>query len=353
MVTIPQSSTRLAELATIHEVAKRAGVAPITVSRVINKSGYFSEDVRARVQAAIGELGYVPNSLARSLRSKRTNTLALVVTDITNPFFTMIARGVEDEASEAGFTVIFCNTDESEDKEKKYLDMLLQKQVDGILLVPARSTSQPVKLTGSQNTPVVVLDRRIPGIAADVVRCDSESGAYQLTRILLELGHRRIGMLTGPRQVSTAVDRVAGYQKAMRDAGLNDIADLILFGEYNEDDGFRMARQMLSLDPRPTGLVAANNFIAIGAIKAVRELGLRIPEDVALVAFDDLPQALVISPFITVVAQPGYDMGRKAVQLLLDRLSGKVEGGFQEVIFPTQVVLRKSSGEPVANSLSR
>jgi LacI family transcriptional regulator len=129
-------------MATIHDVAKRAGVASITVSRVINKSGPFSEDVRERVDAAIAEMGYVPNTLARSLRSKRSNTLALVVTDITNPFFTSIARGVEDTASDAGFTVIYCNTDESEAKEKKYLSMLLQKQVDGILLVPARSSLQ-------------------------------------------------------------------------------------------------------------------------------------------------------------------------------------------------------------------
>jgi LacI family transcriptional regulator len=176
-------------MATIHDVAQRAGVSPITVSRVINHSGYASQETRARVEAAIAELGYVPNRLARSLRSKRTHTLALVLTDITNPFFTTVARGVEDTASDAGYTVIFCNTDESESEEKKYLQVLLQQQVDGILLVPARGTPDSIDLIRKQNTPVVVLDRRLPSrVEVDTVRCENERGAYQLVRLLIGWG---------------------------------------------------------------------------------------------------------------------------------------------------------------------
>src|SRR5512143_3389514 len=161
-------------MATIHDVAHRAGVSPITVSRVINHSGYASRETRVRVEAAVAELGYVPNRLARSLRSKRTHTLALVLTDITNPFFTTVARGVEDTASDAGFTVVFCNTDESETEEQKYLQVLLQQQVDGILLVPARSTPESVMMIQKQGTAVVVLDRKMPSdTEVDVVRCES------------------------------------------------------------------------------------------------------------------------------------------------------------------------------------
>ena len=167
---------------TIQDVARLAGVAPITVSRVINRSGYISQETRERVETAIAELDYVPNTLARSLRSRRTLTLALVLTDITNPFFTSVARGVEDTASDAGFTVIFCNTDENEAEEQKYLQVLLQKKVDGMLLVPARSTAKSVEYIQKQNTPVVVLDRRIPQAKSDSVRCDSELGAYQLVQ---------------------------------------------------------------------------------------------------------------------------------------------------------------------------
>jgi len=319
-------------------------VAPITVSRVINKSGPFSEDVQSRVEAAIAELGYVPNTLARSLRSKRTHTLALVVTDITNPFFTSIARGVEDTASDAGFTVIYCNTDESESEEKKYLSMLLQKQVDGILLVPARSSTQPVEFIKAQNTPVVVLDRRIPETETDVVRCDSENGAYQLARLLLDLGHKRIAVLSGPVEVSTAVDRVAGFQRAMREAGIDDLADAVYHGPYSQAGGYAMAKQVLSKQPCPTALLAGNNFIAVGALQAIHELGMQVPEDIAIVAFDDLPSALVISPFLTVMAQPGYAMGKIATELLLDRLSGKHTGPFQEVVLPTELIVRRSSG---------
>ena len=165
---------------TIRDVAKRAGVAPITASRVINNTGYASEDVRRRVRQAADELGYTPNAVARSLRSNQTHTLALVLTDVTNPFWTTVARGVEDTASEAGFHVILCNTDKSEDKQETYLETLVQKRVDGILLVPAGSHPQPITFLRQQNVPVVVLDRWLPGLQVDSVRSDSHGGAYEL-----------------------------------------------------------------------------------------------------------------------------------------------------------------------------
>jgi len=192
----------------ITDVAKQAGVAPITVSRVINNSGYASDETRKRVEEAIEELGYVPNTLARGLRSKRTHTLALVMTDITNPFFTLIARGVEDAASAAGFTVIFCNTDESESEEQKYTQILAQQQVDGVLLVPACSNPDSVKFLQSKDITVVLLDRRVPGVSADLVRCDSRNGATQLIQYLIALGHTQITIITGPQHVSTSEDRV-------------------------------------------------------------------------------------------------------------------------------------------------
>lgn len=331
-------------MATIREVAERAGVAPITVSRVINNSGYVSEKTRARVEAAVAELGYVPNVLARSLRSKRTNTLALILTDISNPFWTTVARGVEDAASDAGFNVILCNTDESEVEQDKYLRVLLQKRVDGVLLVPVRSTVEPIKFVQSQDTPVVVLDRRIPDAQADVVRCDSEGGAYRLTRLLLSLGHRRIAMLSGPEGVSTAEDRVAGYRRALAEAGLDDDAAMVYYGRFSLESGYDMARQMLARTPRPSGVFAGNNFIAIGALRALRDAGLRVPEDLALVGFDDLPADLVVDPFLTVAAQPAYEMGRQATELLLARLSGESPAAYQEIVLPTEIIVRESSG---------
>lgn len=332
-------------MATIRDVAKQAGVAPITVSRVINNSGYVNEKTRARVEAAVADLGYVPNVLARSLRSRRTGTLGLILTDISNPFWTTVARGVEDAASDAGFNVILCNTDESEVEQDKYLHVLMQKQVDGVLLVPARSAVEPIKFIQSQNTSVVVLDRRIPNSQTDAVRCDSEGGAYQLTRLLLSLGHRRIAMLSGPRGVSTAEDRVAGYRRALAEAGVDVDAAPVCYGEFSLQSGYDMTVQVLARTPRPSALFAGNNFIAIGALRALRDAGLRVPEDLALVGFDDLPADLVVDPFLTVAAQPAYEMGRQATELLLARLSEKAPAAYQEIVLPTEIVVRQSSGQ--------
>jgi LacI family transcriptional regulator len=335
-------------MATIHDVARLAGVSPITVSRVINNSGYISQETRARVKAAIIELGYAPNIIARSLRSKRTNTLALVLTDITNPFFTAIARGVEDTASDAGFTVIYCNTDESVEEEAKNLQLLLQKQVDGILLVPARSTSRSIELIKEQGTPVVILDRRVPNLDADVVRCDSVEGAYQLIKLLIDQGHRRIAVMSGPQGVSTADDRVAGFQKAMTESRL--LYDgLVLYGTYTLTSGYEMAKRVLSLSPQATALFAANNFIAIGALKALRDSGLKVPGDISVVAFDDLPQTWIVEPFLTVAAQPPYEMGCKATQLLLNRIRGEAPSECQEILLPIELIVRHSNG-PVMGS---
>ena len=332
-------------MADIRDVARRAGVAPITVSRCINNSGYCSPETRARVEAAVAELGFVPNRLASGLRSKRTNTLALVLTDITNPYFTTIARGVEDTASEAGYTVVFCNTDESPAKEKMYLQMLLEKRVDGILLVPALSERESVAFIKKQDIPIVVLDRRVPNLRTDVVRCDSEGGAYQLTHLLISLGHRDIAILNGPSGVSTADDRLQGYRKALSEAGIASSAGREFHGMFQQESGFEMTQRAMAQTPRPTALFAANNFIAFGALKALRELELRVPEDVAVVGFDDLPSALVTFPFLTVAAQPAYEMGTTATEILLKKLGGGAAERYREVVLPAEIVVRESSGQ--------
>ena len=332
-------------MADIRDVAKRAGVAPITVSRCINNSGYCSPETRSRIEAAITELGFVPNRLASGLRSKRSNTLALVLTDITNPFFTTIARGVEDVASKAGYTVIFCNTDESVSKEQMYVHMLLEKRVDGILLVPAQSTIDSVVLIKKQHTPIVMLDRRVPDPQTDVVRCDSEGGAYELTRLLLSLGHREIAILNGPRGVSTSEDRLHGYRRALEETGITAISRREYYGAFNQASGYEMTFKALAAAEKPTALFASNNFIAFGALKALQEAGLRVPEDIAVVGFDDLPSALVTFPFLTVAAQPAYEMGRKAIEILLNKLSGGASDQYQEVILPAEIVIRQSSGQ--------
>jgi LacI family transcriptional regulator len=327
---------------TILDVAKRARVAPITVSRVINNSGYISQGTKERVDAAVKELGYVPNTLARGLRSKRTKTLALVVTDIANPYFTLMARGVEDAAGAADYSVVYCNTDESEAKEEKYANLLAQRQVDGVLLVPSCGNVRTIKFLLSNDITVVALDRRVSGVKIDSVRSDSEDGAHRLTHLLIGLGHKRIAMITGPRDVSTSVDRVAGYQQALSKAGLAENV-LVYYGAFNQESGYELTEQAIRHSPRPTALFGANNFITIGIIKALQRLKLSVPGDVSVVGFDDLPESMLLSPFLTVAAQPAYEMGRTATELLLKRLSGELSGKCQTLVLQTQVIERGST----------
>lgn len=334
-------------MTTLHDVAKRAGVAPITVSRVINNTGYIRQETRQRVLEAVEELGYVPNRLARGLRSRRSNVLALVLADISNPFFTQIARGVEDTASEHGYMVIYCNTDESEDEEEKYLHLLLQNRVDGILFVPAGSGAGAIEAARRHNTPLVLIDRRPPGAVLDSVRGDSFGGAYQLGRLLLDLGHRRIALLNGPAGVSTADERLAGFACALDQAGVPAGERLSFCGRFTSESGRQMTLQALASNPPPTALLAANNFIALGALQALQQSGLRVPQDVALAGFDDLPDALVTFPFLTVAVQPAYEMARQATELLLARLAGSGPAEPQEIILPTRLLVRQSSGGPL------
>jgi LacI family transcriptional regulator len=336
-------------MATIRDVAKLAGVAPITVSRALNNSGYVSQATRERVKAAIEELGYVPNMLGPSLRFQQTMILAVVITDITNPFWTTVTRGIEDVAHANGYSTILCNTDESESKQEQYLQMLLRRRVDGILLVPACSETKSIEMIKKQDIPVVVLDRQIGNLDVDVVRADSEEGAFLLVQYLLSLGHRNIAMLAGPKNVSTAIDRTAGYRRALDDAGNAVNEELIYWGNFTQESGYENARMVTDMDPRPTAIFAANNFIAIGAMQALKEKGLHIPEDVALVTIDDIPPAYTLEPFLTVAIQPADEMGRQAARLLLDRIKNPEDESFQNVVLPTKMIIRASSGSRIAH----
>jgi len=332
---------------TLIDVAKQAGVSPMTVSRVVNGSGPVSPEMRARVEQALADTGYVPNTLARNLRTRRTDTVGLVMPDMTNPFFTMLAQGVETAAREAGISLLLANTDQSEDEERRLVPILLQRQIDGLLIIPAGSCADTALLCRDQGVPLVVVDRRPDTPDVDVVRADAEGGSFELGRLLVGLGHRHMAVLTGPATVPTAIDRAAGFGRALEEAGLPE--PLVRHGAFTIDGGREMAHALMAERPRPTALFAANNFIAIGVQHALEELGLRVPEDVALVGLDDLPEAMVTFPFLTVAAQPAVEMGRRSVALLLERLANP-DGPAEEVVLPTELVVRRSSGDRVTEA---
>lgn len=336
-------------MVTIRDVARQAGVAPITVSRVINHAAGVNAATRERVQQVIDELNYVPNTLAKSLRSRQSQLLALMLSDITNPFWTTVARGVEDAASEHGFHVILCNTDEDPAKEATYLNLLLQRRVDGIIIAPATNDPQRLTALKRQQTACVLIDRRVDGFKADMVYGDSGEGARLLMEHLIALGHRAIALINGPATISPACDRAAGYRAALTAQGLPVDDNLILSGDFKQSSGYQLARQLLAREPRPTAIFAANNFIAVGVLQALSEAGVRLPDDMSLVCIDDVPHASAVDPFLTVAAQPAYEMGATAARLLMERLAARRNLRPRTVVLPPEVIIRRSSG-PVVQS---
>ena len=333
-------------MANIRDVAKRAGVTPMTVSRVVNNSDYVKDETRQRVEAAIAELHYVPNMLSRSLRVKESMTIGLVISDISNPYWTKIIQGTESFASENGYHVILCDSSGSEQKELAHLENLLKKQVDGILIAPIRNSPEPIVFVQNQNVPIVVIGYSMPDAEVDVVRCDTNEAAYDIVKLLIELGHRRIAALTGPRQIITATDRIDGYKRALEEAGIPIHDELIQYGHFSPEHGYKMAEEMLKLTPLPTAVLTGNNFIAIGVTKALIDAGVRVPEDISVVTFDGPPPDLVVDPFFTMVSQPGYDLGEQAASLLVQRLTEKTNAPYKEIILPTEI-LTYSSTAPI------
>ncbi|WP_440119925.1 LacI family DNA-binding transcriptional regulator [Paenibacillus sp. QZ-Y1] len=332
---------------TIYDIAKKANVSAMTVSKVINHTGRISPATRERVQQVIEELGYIPNSNARSLVLQRTQMLSLLITDITNPFYTTLARGAEDAANLRGYRLLFANSDEDYNKEKDYVDTILSTRVDGVLFAPAGDRSIPhLNQLHGRNIPFVILDRTVPGITSDVIAGDSREGALQLIRYLTDLGHRRIALVNGSSEVSTARLREEGYIQGLQEAGLPVDSALILrtgYRDFSDEEGID---RLLAQQNKPTAIFAANNMLAIGVIRLLRKRGLCVPDDISVVCFDDLDLASAFDPFLTVAAQPAYDFGAIGMQMLIDRIEGKAPPEPQTVIMPSELRIRASASAP-------
>jgi LacI family transcriptional regulator len=333
---------------TIREVASRAGVSPMTVSRVVNESPRVSPDTRRRVEAAIAELGYVPNRLARGLIRRKTGTFGVIVPDVANPFFTLVVRGAEEVAWRAGYHVILCNTQGDLERERGYLEDMIAFQVEGLLIAPVGDRSRPhLRVLTRNRVPFVLIDRSVSGFEADLVQGDSVAGARRLVEHLTGLGHRRIAMITETIEVSTARDRLQGYRDALASAGLEFRPELVAETSAIDPRGAHDATfRLLELPEPPTAIFAVNNVAALGVAEAARARNVEIPGDLALVCFDDIEAASRIYPFLTVMVQPAETFGTIATQLLLDRLAGRVGERRRIVVLPPDFVVRESSGAP-------
>ncbi len=330
---------------TIRDVAQLSSVSPMTVSRVINRSERVSPDTRRRVEQAISELGYVPSRLARGLSRQRTGTLAVIVPDVANPFFTLVLRGAEDVARREGFRVILCDTRADLALESEVIEEMIAHRVEGVVIAPVsdRSKSHLRRLT-KFGVPFVLIDRTVPGIYSDVVLGDSTGGARQLVEHLISLGHRRIGFIVESDDVSTARDRQQGYAAALEAAGIPLDPSLIANATVDPDGGFNGMRQLLDSKNRPTAVFTVNNLVALGAIEAVREARLEVPDDIALVCFDDIEYASRLYPFLTVMEQPAETFGTLGAQLLLERIGGRGDDRDRTVVLPARFVVRQSCG---------
>lgn len=299
----------------ITDVARAAGVSPATVSRVLNGSTGVSKALAAKVQKAAADLGYVPFSSARALRRQHTRVWAAIVSDIENPFFTAVVRGIEDVARKVQHRLVLCNSDENLEREADYLDVAIAERMAGVVIAVASARESSVKDLIQSDIPVVAVDRTA-GRDVDAVVVDNRLGAEDATRHLLENGSRRVACITGPTRVNTANERLEGYRRALQEAGRDTPSDLIRRADYKEAGGHDAALSLLTSRHPPDALFIANNPMAAGALRAIRELGLTVPRDVAIVAFDDSPWCALTSPPLTVVAQPAYEIGRVAAELL-------------------------------------
>lgn len=330
-------------IANIQDVAKRAGVSIATVSRVLNGRDHVNEDVIARVRAAAQELQYQPSRAARALRANQATILGLLITDIQNPFFTALVRGVEDVAQRNGYSLILCNSDEDPQKERRYIEVLCAERVAGVIIAPTREQQHSFKLFSKHNIPVVAVDRRIKDSETDVVLVDNVRGAREATAHLIANGYRRIGIISGPISTTTGRERLEGYRLALQEADIEPDPALERIGSFKEESGRQRTYELLDLVKPIDALFVANNLMTLGALAALHECKLCIPDDIALVGFDEMPWASLQTISLTTVTQPVYEIGSTAALRLFQRLQNPAAFTRQEIVLAPTLRIRNSS----------
>ncbi|MCS6834393.1 MAG: LacI family transcriptional regulator [Anaerolineae bacterium] len=330
---------------TIRDVADLAQVSVTTVSHVINNTRYVEPNTRERVQMAIKSLNYRPNSLARSLRRRGTATIGLLVPDNSNPFFAEVARVIEDLGFERGYSVILCNSDSSEEREARYVDVLLSKQVDGLLVISAGSHPNFISSILSSHVPLVVVDRETPELQADQVLLDNEVGGALAAHYLLDLGHQRIGIIIGPNEAAPSALRFRGFCRALQERGVAWDDSRCVMGDFHYSGGEQGARKLLDAHPDLTAIFATNDLMAMGAVNQARRRGRRVPEDLSIIGFDNISQSAAFYPPLSTVAQPIEALGRHSLNLLLARIGGD-DRPPQRIVLQPSLVIRESCTTP-------
>ncbi len=327
---------------TIKDIAEHAGVSIATVSYVVNGSRHVSPELTERVLNAVEELGYSPNEIARSLRLKQTNTIGLLIPDNSNPFFSEIAKGVEDAGFESGYNVILCNSNWKIEREVAYLELLRSRRVDGVIYhTTATDIDQIIPLI-ERGVPVIVLFREVDDLNVDSIRIDNHHAGHIATQHLVDLGHRQIACIKPASDERPSAFRVDGYKDALKESDIEWQESLIIPGDNRIEGGMEAAGLLLESGREFTALFAGNDAMAIGAMRAFREKGILVPSDISIVGVDDIQLASFTEPPLTTVAQPKYDAGRLAVELLLSRMDSDSDQGPKELVLDLELVQRKS-----------
>ena len=326
----------------IKDVADAAGVSTATVSRVLANKPHVRQEVKTRVMEVVKALNYRPNRVARSLRSRKSTIIGLIVSDIENPFFHQVSRAVEDAAHEQGYSVMLCNNDEDPDKEQRYLHLLSDENLAGVILSPTRQTADNFSTTSELNIPMVVIDRRVSNFAVDNILIDNVEAAHTLATHLIEHGYRRIGAIFGTGS-TTGRERREGFVRALKDKDIKPSSDLIKYASPREEEGFNTTLKLLQLPEPPEAILTSNSLLAAGALGALRESKIGIPEEIAFASFDETTWSRLIVPAITVIEQPTYEIGRTATELLIKRIDDPTRST-REVTLKSKLIVRQSCG---------
>jgi DNA-binding LacI/PurR family transcriptional regulator len=332
-------------MTTLHDVARKAGVSVSTVSRVVNGAPSVDAALRVRVERVVRELDYRPSRVARRLRQKdgKRNIIGLLVPDIQNPFYVDVVRGVEDVVYANDYAVFMCNFGQDERKKHLYLEIMASEEVDGLIAAPFNEDDKEIRELIEQGMSVVCVDRGLTGQDVDVVTVNNFEGAYEAVRLLTSLGHQKIGFIGGLKTIPTSRERHRGYMTALSDVGVTPAPEHVRFGDSKLASGRHFADEMLSLDNRPTALFTGNNLITLGALESIHARGLEIPRDVAVVGFDDMIWADSLNPPLTAVSQPGYEIGRRATELLFRRIA-EPDAPAVQLVLKTTLHVRRSCG---------
>jgi LacI family transcriptional regulator len=327
----------------LKDVSKLAGVSTATVSNALNGTKNVSDDVRDKIYKAIRELNYQPNIVAKSLRVQESRIIGVLISDIANPFFSNVVRGIEEELAKSDYNILLCNTESSVEKERKYLEVMIGKRVDGLIVSSAGNTGDYFRSLETTGVPIVFLNRCPEFMNSDVIMTNNIMGAYSATEHLIRHGYSRIAIITGPSSISTGKDRLIGYKRALEDYGLTELGQLQKEGRFTIQSGYERMKELMEQEVKPDAVFISNNSMTLGAYKYLKEANIRIPDQIAVLGYDDPDWADIVEPPITTVRQPAYPLGVQAANLMLARIQDKQVK--REIMYmDTTLVIRRSCG---------